>query len=165
MGGSQEFNASPCCGDSFLVACSLQTLVGYLVCAAERYEQFRACWCATKWFVGHMRLAKAIAEHQEFWEWVDRTQRYDPPPSLPPSPSSSSFMCCCCCRHADLLATDISAELCIKYIDRFLMFYIATAERLQRTSAWMDKLEGGVFFCIASGDLCTLSRPDDVIRA
>lgn len=46
-------------------------------------------------------------------------------------------------RHADLLATDISAELCIKYIDRFLMFYIATAERLQRTSTWMDKLEGG----------------------
>eukprot|EP00752_Nemacystus_decipiens_P006641 g5971.t1 len=47
-------------------------------------------------------------------------------------------------RHADLLATDISAELCIKYIDRFLMFYIATADRLQRTSAWMEKLEGGI---------------------
>lgn len=46
-------------------------------------------------------------------------------------------------RHADLLATDISEELCIKYIDRFLMFYIATADRLQRTSAWMEKLEGG----------------------
>lgn len=47
-------------------------------------------------------------------------------------------------RHADLLATDISEELCIKYIDRFLMFYIATADRLQRTSTWMDKLEGGI---------------------
>ena len=94
---------------------------------------------------------------QEFWEWVDRTQRYDPPlslpPSLPPCPSSSSFMCCCCCRHADLLATDISAELCIKYIDRFLMFYIATAERLQRTSAWMEKLEGGVFLLYCIGRL------------
>lgn len=49
-------------------------------------------------------------------------------------------------RHADLLATDISAELCIKYIDRFLMFYIATADRLQRTAAWMEKLEGGGCF-------------------
>lgn len=46
-------------------------------------------------------------------------------------------------RHADLLAADISAELCLTYIDRFLMFYVATAERLQRTSAWMEKLEGG----------------------
>lgn len=42
-----------------------------------------------------------------------------------------------------MIATDISAELCIKYIDRFLMFYIATADRLQRTAAWMEKLEGG----------------------
>ncbi|CAM9398686.1 unnamed protein product [Pylaiella littoralis] len=47
-------------------------------------------------------------------------------------------------RHADLLATDISAELCMTYIDRFLMFYIATADRLQRTSAWMEKLDGGI---------------------
>lgn len=46
-------------------------------------------------------------------------------------------------RHADLLASDISEDQCIKYIDRFLMFYIATADRLQRTSTWLDKLEGG----------------------
>ncbi|MEH6634339.1 MAG: nitrite reductase (NAD(P)H), partial [Halioglobus sp.] len=32
----------------------------------------------------------------------------------------------------------------IKYIDRFLMFYIRTADRLQRTSVWMDNLEGGI---------------------
>ncbi|CAM9706285.1 unnamed protein product [Ascophyllum nodosum] len=47
-------------------------------------------------------------------------------------------------RHADLLATDLSEELCIKYIDRFLMFYVATADRLQRTAPWLDKLEGGI---------------------
>lgn len=41
------------------------------------------------------------------------------------------------------MATDISEDECIKYIDRFLMFYVATADRLQRTSVWMDKLEGG----------------------
>ncbi|MGR3811106.1 nitrite reductase large subunit NirB [Jiulongibacter sp. NS-SX5] len=49
-------------------------------------------------------------------------------------------------RHADLLATDLSSEDCIKYIDRFLMFYIRTAEPLQRTAAWLDKLEGGISY-------------------
>lgn len=47
------------------------------------------------------------------------------------------------CRHADLLAADISEDLAIKYIDRFLMFYVATADRLQRTAPWLEKLEGG----------------------
>jgi len=47
-------------------------------------------------------------------------------------------------RHADLFATDLDDETLIKYIDRFLMFYIRTADRLQRTSVWMDNLEGGL---------------------
>jgi nitrite reductase (NADH) large subunit len=47
-------------------------------------------------------------------------------------------------RHADLLASDIDEETVIKYIDRFLMFYIATADRLTRTSTWIEKLEGGI---------------------
>jgi nitrite reductase (NADH) large subunit len=47
-------------------------------------------------------------------------------------------------RHADLIASDIDEETCLKYIDRFLMFYIRTADRLQRTSVWMDKMEGGI---------------------
>lgn len=47
-------------------------------------------------------------------------------------------------RHADLFASDIDDETLIKYIDRFLMFYIKTADRLQRTSVWMDNLEGGL---------------------
>ena len=47
-------------------------------------------------------------------------------------------------RHADLFASDIDDETLLKYIDRFLMFYIKTADRLQRTSVWMDNLEGGL---------------------
>jgi nitrite reductase (NADH) large subunit len=47
-------------------------------------------------------------------------------------------------RHADLLAADLDKETLIKYIDRFLMFYIRTADRLQRTSVWLDNLEGGL---------------------
>jgi len=47
-------------------------------------------------------------------------------------------------RHGDLFATDLDDETLIKYIDRFLMFYVRTADRLQRTSVWMTNLEGGV---------------------
>ncbi len=47
-------------------------------------------------------------------------------------------------RHADLFATDLDDVTLIKYIDRFLMFYVRTADRLQRTSVWMDNLEGGI---------------------
>ncbi|MGJ8522821.1 Nitric oxide reductase FlRd-NAD(+) reductase [Carnimonas sp. R-84981] len=47
-------------------------------------------------------------------------------------------------RHADLLAQDISTELLIRTIDRFLMFYVRTADRLQRTSVWLNNLEGGM---------------------
>jgi nitrite reductase (NADH) large subunit len=47
-------------------------------------------------------------------------------------------------RHADLLAADLDDDTCIRYIDRFLMFYIRTADRLTRTSVWLEKLEGGL---------------------
>ncbi|HSC89494.1 MAG TPA: nitrite reductase large subunit NirB [Polyangiaceae bacterium] len=47
-------------------------------------------------------------------------------------------------RHADLLAADIDEATAIRYIDRFLMYYIKTADRLTRTSVWLDKLEGGI---------------------
>jgi nitrite reductase (NADH) large subunit len=47
-------------------------------------------------------------------------------------------------RHADLLAKDLSDQQLISFIDRFLMFYIRTADRLQRTSTWLEGLEGGV---------------------
>jgi len=47
-------------------------------------------------------------------------------------------------RHAELLAADLDKATLIRYIDRFLMFYIRTADRLQRTSVWRDNLEGGL---------------------
>ncbi len=47
-------------------------------------------------------------------------------------------------RHAELLAGDLDTATLVKYIDRFLMFYIRTADRLQRTSVWRDNLEGGL---------------------
>ena len=47
-------------------------------------------------------------------------------------------------RHADLLAEDLDFQTLVKYIDRFLIFYCRTADRLQRTSKWLDNMEGGL---------------------
>ncbi len=47
-------------------------------------------------------------------------------------------------RHGDLFATDLDDATLVKYIDRVLMFYTKTADRLQRTSVWMEGLEGGL---------------------
>src|SRR5471030_1992636 len=47
-------------------------------------------------------------------------------------------------RHAELLASDLDKDTLVRYIDRFLMFYTRTADRLQRTSVWRDNLEGGL---------------------
>ncbi|MEV7419367.1 nitrite reductase large subunit NirB [Streptomyces sp. NPDC089919] len=47
-------------------------------------------------------------------------------------------------RHADLLAQDLTDAELVRLIDRFLMFYIRTADRLERTSTWLERLEGGL---------------------
>ena len=47
-------------------------------------------------------------------------------------------------RHADLLAADLDEETALRYLDRFLMYYIRTADRLTRTSVWLESLEGGI---------------------
>jgi nitrite reductase (NADH) large subunit len=47
-------------------------------------------------------------------------------------------------RHADLLANDLDEETALLYVDRFLMYYIMTADRLTRTATWVEKLEGGL---------------------
>ncbi|MEU4379636.1 nitrite reductase large subunit NirB [Micromonospora echinofusca] len=47
-------------------------------------------------------------------------------------------------RHADLFATDLSTEALVRLIDRFLMYYVRTADRLQRTAAWIEAMEGGL---------------------
>ena len=46
--------------------------------------------------------------------------------------------------HAQLLAGDLDTETLISYLDRFLMYYIRTADRLQRTAPWVDSLDGGL---------------------
>ena len=47
-------------------------------------------------------------------------------------------------RHAELFATDLDDATLVRYIDRFLMFYVRSADRLQRTSVWVESLEGGL---------------------
>ncbi|MFF2845892.1 nitrite reductase large subunit NirB [Streptomyces sp. NPDC058001] len=47
-------------------------------------------------------------------------------------------------RHADLLAQDLSDAELVRLVDRFLMFYIRTADRLERTAAWLERIEGGL---------------------
>ena len=46
--------------------------------------------------------------------------------------------------HAQLLAGDLDTETLVRYLDRFLMYYIRTADRLQRTAPWLDSLDGGL---------------------
>lgn len=47
-------------------------------------------------------------------------------------------------RHADLLATSLDEETALRYIDRFFMYYISTADKLTRTAVWIEQMEGGV---------------------
>jgi nitrite reductase (NADH) large subunit len=47
-------------------------------------------------------------------------------------------------KHAQLLAGDLDSETMVRYIDRYLMFYIRTADRLQRTAVWQETIEGGL---------------------
>ena len=47
-------------------------------------------------------------------------------------------------QHAVLLAADVDEPTLVQYLDRFLMFYVRTADRLQRTASWLNNLEGGI---------------------
>lgn len=47
-------------------------------------------------------------------------------------------------QHGVLFATDLDTATLVRYLDRFLMFYIRTADRLERTATWLNRLEGGV---------------------
>ncbi|NIH82367.1 nitrite reductase large subunit NirB [Amycolatopsis viridis] len=47
-------------------------------------------------------------------------------------------------RHAGLLASDLDKDTLISYLDRFLMFYVRTADRLQRTAPWIEEMDGGL---------------------
>ncbi len=47
-------------------------------------------------------------------------------------------------KHAQLLAGDLDSATLVRYIDRYLMFYIRTADRLQRTAVWQEAISGGL---------------------
>ena len=47
-------------------------------------------------------------------------------------------------RHAQLFAEDLSTDELVQAIDRFLMYYVRTADRLQRTAPWLESVEGGI---------------------
>lgn len=47
-------------------------------------------------------------------------------------------------QHAKLLVTDVDTDTCVRLIDRFLMYYIKTADPLTRTATWLNKMEGGL---------------------
>ncbi|KQC30261.1 nitrite reductase large subunit NirB [Flagellimonas eckloniae] len=49
-------------------------------------------------------------------------------------------------KHAELFAEKVDKETAVKYVDRFLMYYIKTAPPLIRTAAWLEKLEGGITY-------------------
>ena len=47
-------------------------------------------------------------------------------------------------RHSELLAKDVPPDDVVPILDRYLMFYIRTADKLQRTARWMENLPGGI---------------------
>ncbi|MFL9593546.1 nitrite reductase large subunit NirB [Aeromonas schubertii] len=47
-------------------------------------------------------------------------------------------------RHAELLASDLDQDTLLKYVDRFMMFYVRSADKLERTATWIGNLEGGI---------------------
>jgi nitrite reductase (NADH) large subunit len=47
-------------------------------------------------------------------------------------------------RHAELFVSDVDTATLFRTIDRFLMFYVRTADRLQRTAAWIEAMDGGI---------------------
>ncbi|WP_372411496.1 nitrite reductase large subunit NirB [Streptomyces luteireticuli] len=47
-------------------------------------------------------------------------------------------------RHADLLLADADHDTLVRTVDRFLMFYVSTADRLERTAPWIERMEGGL---------------------
>ncbi|KAE8440673.1 hypothetical protein EG329_006825 [Mollisiaceae sp. DMI_Dod_QoI] len=47
-------------------------------------------------------------------------------------------------KHSELLAKDVPPDDVVPILDRYLMFYIRTADKLQRTARWLENLPGGI---------------------
>ncbi|WP_405411763.1 nitrite reductase large subunit NirB [Maribacter sp. Asnod1-A12] len=71
-------------------------------------------------------------------------------------------------KHAILLAEKVDKATAIKYVDRFIMFYIKTAQPLQRTAPWLEKLEGGITYLqnvVINDSLGIAKQLDDEMQA
>ena len=47
-------------------------------------------------------------------------------------------------RHSELLAKDVPPDDVVPILDRYLMFYMRTADKLQRTARWIEQLPDGI---------------------
>ena len=47
-------------------------------------------------------------------------------------------------KHGELLGTDLDEKTVFQYLDRFLMYYVLTADKLERTARWLENLPGGI---------------------
>ena len=47
-------------------------------------------------------------------------------------------------RHATLFATDVPPSRALRIVDRFIMYYIRTADKLMRTARWVEQMDGGI---------------------
>ncbi|MFQ6484919.1 nitrite reductase large subunit NirB [Brachybacterium epidermidis] len=47
-------------------------------------------------------------------------------------------------RHAELLAEGLDDDTLIRTLDRYFMYYLRTADKLQRTAPWVESLDGGI---------------------
>lgn len=47
-------------------------------------------------------------------------------------------------RHSEILAKDVPPDDVVPILDRYLAFYIRTADKLQRTARWVENLPGGI---------------------
>ena len=52
-------------------------------------------------------------------------------------------------RHAILLAADVPPSQVVRILDRFIMYYIRTADKLMRTARWLESMEGGIEVSVA----------------
>lgn len=47
-------------------------------------------------------------------------------------------------RHAELIAENVTRREAVKIIDRFIIFYIRSADKLERTARWVERYPGGL---------------------
>lgn len=99
-----------------------------------------------------MLRRKAKSEHIHHPTGLKRHDTDEPPPSFGLIATEKGFNIFVAGnggatpRHAELLAKDVPPAEVVPILDRYLMFYIRTADRLQRTARWLEALPGGITY-------------------